>query len=355
MTPSRRGMRVAAMIGLAVLGGAAQAAPPLIARPQPVPTLPSTVSPLPPATYDPSLQIGGADIKARKIDTRLSVAVRVNGRGPYQFIVDSGADTSVIGTGLARQLLLPLGGPVTLHGMTNSALVDRVRVETLALGPTTVRQLELPALSEEDLGAAGIVGLDALVEQRLLMDFDRKTIKVEDGRSPVRALPGEIVVVARRRRGQLIMTGVRAVNQRLDAIIDTGSEITVGNMALRDKLVRKRRAEVQTVQMIGVTGAVMNVDVAVISELEIGPILLQNVPVAFVDAPPFALFGLADQPALLLGTDLMEQFRRVALDFRARKVRFQLRTCQSRGFSISTSADRMSLISAARGGRGCAD
>jgi len=55
--------------------------------------------------------------------------------------------------------------------------------------------------------------------------------------------------------------------------------------------------------------------------------------------PPFTVFGLSKEPALLLGTDLLETFRRVSLDFRARKVRFQLRKCGSTGVIISTSSD----------------
>ncbi len=49
--------------------------------------------PLPPAVIDDTLAIGGEDINARKVSTRMTVEVRVNGRGPYHFLVDSGADT----------------------------------------------------------------------------------------------------------------------------------------------------------------------------------------------------------------------------------------------------------------------
>jgi hypothetical protein len=55
------------------------------------------------------------------------------------------------------------------------------------------------------------------------------------------------------------------------------------------------------------------------------------------------MFGLADEPALLLGTDLLENFRRISLDFRARKVRFQLRRCGTEGVSIVTSVDTGTL------------
>jgi hypothetical protein len=77
---------------------------------------------------------------------------------------------------------------------------------------------------------------------------------------------------------------------------------------------------------------------AVIEELRLGSVSLLNVPIAFADVPPFALFGLAQEPALLVGTDLLEHFRRVSLDFHARKVRFQLKRCAPTGVVFSTSS-----------------
>jgi hypothetical protein len=66
---------------------------------------------------------------------------------------------------------------------------------------------------------------------------------------------------------------------------------------------------------------------------------------AFADVPPFDVFGLSKGPALLLGTDLLETFRRVSLDFRARKVRFQLRRCATQSVMISTSTAASTRLS----------
>ena len=338
-------------LGLLIAGPAAgegAAAAPKIRKPQPAPPTPPEVPPLPPAFFDPALAVGGDDVKARKIETRLTVQVRVNGRGPYHFIVDSGADTSVVGLNIARSLQLPLGRPAILNGMTARHLVDRVKVDELTLGPSTVRDLQLPALRESDLGGQGLIGIDALVQQRLMLDFEKRLIKVEDARKPLRILPGDIVVTARRRRGQLILTEVRAAGVALDAVIDTGTQITIGNTALRDKLVRKR-AKFWTVPVTGVTGVTANLHLTRIPELRLGPVILQDVPIAFADLPPFELFDLADEPALLLGTDLLETFRRVSLDFRARKVRFQLRRCDD-AVSISTSPSTSLTRLMSRGG-----
>ena len=323
----------------------AAAEPPKIRKPQPAPPTPPNVPPLPPAHFDPNLAVGGDDVKARKVETRLTVQVHVNGRGPYDFIVDSGADTSVVGLRIARDLQLPLGQPAILNSMTARNIVDRVKVDQLTLGPTTIRNLQLPALREVDVGGEGMIGIDALVRQRLLMDFEKRLIKVEDARVPVKSYPGEIVVVAKRYRGQLILTHVRAAGLPLDAIIDTGTQITIGNLALRDKLLRKNRDKFVTVPVIGVTGAKMEMQLAKIGELRLGPVTLHDVPMAFADVPPFKLFGLADQPALLLGTDLLESFRRVSLDFRARKVRFQLRRCETQGIIVSTAPEHFTRIS----------
>jgi len=315
-------------------GVAAEA--PRIGKPRPAPSSVSTMHPLPPAIIDDTLAIGGHDVKARQVETRLSVEVHINGHGPYQFVVDSGADTSVVGWRIARDLQLPLGTPVVLNGMTDRSLVDRVKVDGLTLGPTTIHDLQLPTLREDDVGGQGMIGIDALVRQRIMMDFEKRLIKVEDATKPPKSLPDEIVIVARRSRGQLILTHVRAGGLSLDAVIDTGAELTIGNLALRDRLVR-RRQKFQQVKALGVTGKEIELQVAVIPELQIGGIIIRNLPVAFADLPPFHVFGIADEPALFLGTDVLETFRKVSLDFQARKVRFQLKRCSIAGILIQTS------------------
>ena len=329
------------MLSAASGGGLLAAQAPVIRKPMPAPNIPPNVPPLPPAVFDNGLNVGGQDLKAREVDTRLYVDVLVNARGPYRFVVDSGADTSVVGLRIARDLQLPLGTPAILNATTSRNLVDRVRVSQLTLGPTTVSNLELPALKESDVGGDGLIGIDALSKQRLMLDFERRFIKVEDAARPPRYDPRDIVIIAKRQHGQLILTQVRASRLSLDAVIDTGSEVTIGNTALRDKLLRKGRTKFETVEATGVTGVVMKLQIARIDELQLGPVVLRDVPIAFADVPPFKLFGLADGPALLLGTDILESFKRVSLDFKARKVRFQLRRCRTDAVVISTSTSNM--------------
>ena len=353
MFARRRSVILAVVLTLgAFAGGSSSAAAPYRLS-KPVPAPPTQMPALPPAVFDDTLAIGGEDINARRSNTRMTVEVHVNGRGPYRFLVDSGADTSVVGLNIARDLQLPVGTPANLHGMTGSSLVDRVLVDQLTLGQSTISNLQLPALLERDLGGQGMIGIDALVQQRLMMDFEKRVIKVEDASTPAQWLDGEIVVTARRRRGQLILTQVRAAHLPVEAVVDTGSEITIGNLALRDRLIRGNKDKFVTIPVTGVTGVTVNLQLARVGELRLGSVTLRDVPMAFADVPPFAVFGLTKEPALLLGTDLLATFRRVSLDFRARKVRFQLRRCGSSGVVISTDSSFFTRIVSEDNGAVC--
>lgn len=342
----RTARRAAALVlawMLAVGAGAPATADP--APPERVDPAQAKMRALPPAEIDDTLAIGGTEIDGRKVASRMTVQVKVNGTGPYKFVVDSGADSSVVGERIAASLRLPAGRRTILNSITDSQLVDRVLVDELQLGPTRVTDLEVPVLRERDLGAEGMLGLDALVEQRLMLDFEKRLITVDDGRTPLPRYDDMIVVTARLRRGQLILTQVSADRQKLEAVVDTGSEITIGNSALRDRLMLRNPKQFTEVEVTGVTGTTTKLKIAFVDRLKIGGVTLQNVPVAFADIPPFQVFGLDKRPSLLLGTDMMENFRKVSLDFRERKVRFQLKKCAPTGIMLRTSARLASRLS----------
>lgn len=292
---------------------------------------------LDPAKFDETLAIGGEELDAEMLASRMTVDVTVNEQGPYKFVVDSGADTSVVGQRLASRLDLPSAPSIMLNAMTETTRIDRVSLDRLRLGSTTFEDLQVPILKERDIGAHGMIGLDALADQRLMMDFENRVITVSDTREPLdEDFKGEIVVTARLQRGQLILTEVEAGRHPIDAVIDTGTEISIGNSAMKEMVDRQRMGRRMTVEIAGVTGEPAELEVVVVKELTLGSIRLYNVAIAFADVPPFGVFGLAEKPALLLGTDVMEQFRKVSLDFGERKVRFQLKRCEKQRVQLST-------------------
>ena len=277
-----------------------------------------------PATHaaNPLPEAGDIDIiKTRTdVDRRMTVPVRIGQQGPFRFVIDTGSQTTVLSTDLARQLALPSARTARIVGIGGSQTVSTAIVEELGLGKRSLYSLEVALLEAAHIGADGIVGIDSLQRQRVLLDFARNTMAVGDARSLGGNGGFEIVVTARRRRGQLIMTDAVIDGVRTDVVIDSGAETSMGNRALQNALSRRRTTE-QAI-LISVTGQRITADIGYPRKLEFGAIGIANLLVAYADAPVFAVLELERKPALLLGMRELRLFKRVAIDFDRRKVYF---------------------------------
>lgn len=262
-------------------------------------------------------------VKLREIDTRMTVPVLINGKGPFRFIVDSGATRTVISSRLATELGLPSAGTVPLHSVGGESDVPAVHIDSLYVGALPAKEIVAPVLDEANLGGLGILGIDTLKNKKVVIDLIHNNMSVgpADQSNPPPAT-NEIVVTARSRFGQLVLADADVAGQHIYAIVDTGSMVTLGNLTLKDKLVRHKRAAPQTVQITDVTGRKIMASYAPLSDLRIGTLHMRNVIIAFDDAHAFERFGLTGKPAMLLGMDVMHAFTRVSIDFKRRKVRF---------------------------------
>lgn len=255
-------------------------------------------------------------------DDRVSIPIHIDGRGPWNFIVDTGSQRTVISRDLADRLALPARRQVTIVSMAGRQETRTVAVPRLGYGTETVDGIEAPVLEGDHLGAAGLLGLDSLHAKRLLLNF--RTGRMEIGASrPSWRDPNAIIVEARRRKGQLILLHSDANGLKVNIILDTGTHLSVGNLALRDKLIRKKRAPVMSeVSLISVTGETLTGQLGHIGRIRMGPINLTDLPVMFADAQPFRELGLSDKPTLLLGIQALKMFDRVAIDFGRGRVDF---------------------------------
>jgi predicted aspartyl protease len=257
--------------------------------------------------------------------TRMTVGVFINDAGPFQFVVDTGANRTVLSATLASRLALPAGARIRLHDIAGVSAAETALVGSLRVGTRQIDNIVAPVLSASDLGADGILGIDGLVDQQVVMDFLGERMSITPVRKP-QGETGTIVVKARSRFGQLILADARIGRERVYVIIDSGAEYSVGNSVLRSRLLRgKRVGGAIPIELVGVSGNRAAADLVVTPEMKIGGIVLQNVPIAFSDVHPFRQFGLQDKPAMLLGMDLLRSFARVSLDFEQRRIRFRLK------------------------------
>ncbi|HEY6917595.1 MAG TPA: retroviral-like aspartic protease family protein [Allosphingosinicella sp.] len=267
------------------------------------------------------------DVELGRLAERMTVPVEVAGSGPYHFVVDTGAERTVISRALADQLKLQPGRPVTMHSMGGVDRVDTVRIPHLELNAKSVSDIDAPALNEAYLGAKGMLGVDTLQSQRVTFDFEKKTMSIAPSREARRRTGSgnDIIVTARSRFGRLVLVDASLDGQKVWVIVDTGSDATIGNSVLRRKLEKKHRlGQTFPVELISVMGERVAADQAVARELELGGVTMTGMPVAFADVPPFAKLDLEDKPALLLGMDALRTFSRVSVDFAERRVRFLL-------------------------------
>jgi predicted aspartyl protease len=257
---------------------------------------------------------------------RMTVPVSIGGRGPFSFVVDTGAERTVISRELARVLGLDPGEAAIVSSMTEVSSIGTVVIPNLNVGHRRVSGIEAPALSESDLGAQGLLGLDSLQSQRVVLDFvDHQMTVTPSSRDEEHWDGRTIVVTARKRHGHLMLVNASFEGERVYVIVDTGSQITVGNSALRERLARHHRlGEMRPVQLISVTGGTRTLEYSVARQIMLGDAGIRNLPVAFADVAPFRELDLADRPAILLGMDALRLFDRVSFDFANKRVRFQI-------------------------------
>lgn len=262
--------------------------------------------------------------------TRMTVPVSIAAAGPFRFVVDTGAERTVVSRELAATLGLAAGRTVRVTAMADTAQVGTVLIPSISVGvPTRIggSRIEAPAFQEQHLGAPGMLGIDTLQGHALTIDFDKAEMSVAASEKRRRRAPSgspdEIVVRARSLLGQLVVTEASYAGARVRVILDTGSAVTMGNPALRARVARNRKP-MKPISLLSVTGTYLHADYTQVRRMKLGDIELADVPVAFADALPFRRFGLTDQPALLLGMDTLKLFRRVKIDFANREIRFLL-------------------------------
>ena len=267
---------------------------------------------------DPAAEVLALDQERNR---RLTLPVMVDGAGPYAFMIDTGSQATAVTHELRAALNLAPAGTAVLVGMASRRTVDLASVGRIDFGTNSFTDFSAPVLARENVGADGIIGLDALQDFRVLFDFRNQTIAVEDASIKDRGKGYEIIVRARQRLGQLLITDALVEGVRATVIIDTGAQASLANTALQDRIRAKRAQDVVTTDVNGVD---LLGQLAIVRSLSISGLALTNVPLTFADTPAFAALGLQDQPALSLGMQHLALFDRVAIDFGRQRIAFDV-------------------------------
>lgn len=256
---------------------------------------------------------------------RVMTNVKVNGKGPFRFVIDTGASRSTLAPHLARALGLKtsVGRNVMLNGVTGAAEVPTVAVDSLEIGALKFENQNLPVIFTSIMGNAdGILGVAGFQDQRIDVDFKRDRVSVleSSGRRPHYSM---VTARAHRNDNGLMIVDVR-VGRRIKAkaVIDTGAERTLGNLALQNEINKNKRRKPEQVSAVvhGATADIADGNVQLVKETTLGDMTLSNLEVIFADFHVFKLWGLQEAPAMLIGMDMLGVLERLVIDYRRNEV-----------------------------------
>jgi predicted aspartyl protease len=257
----------------------------------------------------------------------LTVDVQIDGKGPFRFVVDTGADRTVIADDVALALGLQRGRQVLVEGILRTIQTDTVQIGTMAFGPFTLADFAAPVLPRASLQADGYLGLDAVGRGRVTLDFARERLLIEEPRPSFTAglvPPNEARVQVMGTAGHLRSVDCGVDGVAAAAFVDTGAEVSVGNSALFRALVDDHGAlfEPGIVPLSGVTGGELDGRVTRAGRIRLRGFEFTAAELVIADIQIFDLWGLAEKPALLIGMNYLRSFSSVTIDYGLKELRF---------------------------------
>ena len=310
----RRSLRAALPLLVLLAGAATAEAPPapepvleevLVTRPEPRYVAPTTRD-----------RIG-----------RIWAPVLINGKGPYRLVLDTGASRSALTQRVVDELGVPVQpDAVRLRGVTGTAIASAVRLDTMEFGELMVEDTRVPIVADAFGGADGVLGGEGLEGKRIAIEFDRDRISIARSRRAP-AEPGHAVVPFKYSAQRGMRVEVRVGNIKAVGVIDTGAQVTVGNLALREALAKRRTHDPVEDVVIGVTQDIQEATRVRIPSIVAGQMIVRNAEIRFSDLHIFDHWRLGSQPALLIGMDVLGRLDTLVIDYARSEL--QLRVTRS--------------------------
>ena len=250
---------------------------------------------------------------------RVMAPVYINDVGPFAFLVDTGASSSVIGPRVAARLKLVPAPERTklLRGITGSERVPTVSIGRLTAGQIQLESRDLPMVEPRVFADAdGIFGVDAFSQGCLFVNFAEKRVSILQTRCPRVSEQWE-VLRAEMRFGGLAVVPARIGKVKVHAIIDTGAERSLGNRALLVAAgLEKKLADPDSATVVSAaTSQLVPGNIIKTPIFRMGSVAITNMRIVFGDFEVFQLWEVNDEPAIVLGMDVLGTTSAMMLDF----------------------------------------
>jgi hypothetical protein len=185
----------------------------------------------------------------------------------------------------------------------------------------------MPIVNSVLSGADGVLGANGLEDKLVIVDFAHDRIQILRSRGDI-PRRGFLRVPVKLGFNSLLLANARVGGVRVKAIIDTGAERTLGNIALRKALsIGMDPHKVSAmIDVEGVTADIQSGYRVMAPAISLGNMNVAQVSIAFGDMHVFEVWGLTEVPALLIGMDVLGILDTLVIDYVRQEVQFKPRT-----------------------------
>lgn len=265
--------------------------------------------------------LAGTQHLVRTSKGHLATEVVLDGYGEALFVVDTAASASAIYAPARERFGLTAepGLRITLQGAGGAQTIDRFRLPPLQVAGRRFDDLVvagLPSGVKHGDEVMGIIGQDVLARHVVELDIPGQRITLHPAGHVPASERGWAEVPAGRIEGPGFTTvSVRLGDQTVRAVLDTGARRSFINWAaasaagLTPQTPGLLRAETRG----GATQHGFAYDRFHFDAVALGSLAPAAVELAIGDLPVFGALGMAEEPAMILGLDVLGE-RRIVLD-----------------------------------------
>ena len=260
---------------------------------------------------------------------RIWAPVKIDGKGPFRLVLDTGASHSAVIQRTADVLADPKSDDMILvTGVTGSATVPAFKVASMEVGELLLGPTYLPIVPDVFGGAQGVLGREGLHDMRIFADFGRDQLTITHSRNQHAGYDFTVIPLKMVHDG-LLMADALVGRVRTRAIIDTGAQRTLGNEALRVALLHHPHYPSHPEDIIGVTLDVQSGVNQPTPPIFMGKVALQGVRVTFGDMYLFEHWDMTREPTMLIGMDVLGSFDAIVIDYRTHELELRQRAARS--------------------------
>ena len=254
--------------------------------------------------------------------------VQVNGDGPFEFILDTGAGTSLLSSDLAKKLKIKIISTKEGQSAGGKISVSLAKVDSLAVGQAKLDDVDVGIVDLTHIGNTigtkidGDVGYNFLKHFRITIDYHDCEIRLDEprriqrlGRSSKAEVPMRLASLAK----PLLLVNVHANGHGpFQFAIDTGTSTT----AIAPELAQQLGLKSSPVGPLTTGGAQVNVTAGTLESFKIGRAGVDDLVVVVADF--FATLSQAVGAKLdgIVGYNFLRNFR-VVMDYPSEKFRLE--------------------------------